>query len=191
MKNKLGKTLSMLRMIDGMWCNMVMLKSHLMTPSMPIHIVLFEPEIPPNTGNIIRLCANTGAILHLIEPLGFSPTDSKLKRAGLDYHDWAQVRIHKDFKSFQTDVAPQRLFICETMGTQLYTEPQYQEGDAFLFGPETRGLSPEFLTQFEETQIIRLPMRTTERSLNLSNCVAIVAYEAWRQLGFPLSFPSH
>ncbi len=152
---------------------------------MPIHIVLFEPEIPPNTGNVIRLCANTGATLHLIEPLGFSPTDSKLKRAGLDYHDWARVHIHKDFASFQRDIAPNRLFVCETVGTQLYIEPQYQAGDAFLFGPETRGLPSELLSQFDQQQFIRLPMRTTERSLNLSNCVAIVAYEALRQLGFP------
>lgn len=155
---------------------------------MTLHIVLFEPEIPPNTGNIIRLCANTGALLHLIEPLGFSPTDSKLKRAGLDYHDWAQVQIYKNFECFMDDIAPERLFICETLGEQLYTAPHYRDGDAFLFGPETRGLSAQFLAQFNEKQIIRLPMRTTERSLNLSNCVAVVVYEALRQLGFPEMF---
>ena len=149
------------------------------------HIVLFEPEIPPNTGNIIRLCANTGAVLHLIQPLGFSPTDSKLKRAGLDYHDWAKVQLHENFAAFCTEIQPQRLFVCETGDhTQLHTEPVYQIGDAFLFGPETRGLSREFLSQFQADQLIRLPMLTTERSLNLSNCVAVVIFEAWRQLGF-------
>ena len=149
------------------------------------HIVLFEPEIPPNTGNIIRLCANTGAILHLIQPLGFSPTDSKLKRAGLDYHDWAKVQLHENFSAFSKTVQPKRLFVCETGDhTQVYTEPQYQAGDAFLFGPETRGLSQEFLSQFQAEQLIRLPMLTPERSLNLSNCVAVVIFEAWRQLDF-------
>lgn len=149
-----------------------------------LHIVLFEPEIPPNTGNIIRLCANTGAKLHLIKPLGFNPTDSKLKRAGLDYHDWAKVEIHENFVAFMESVQPKRLFVCETIGNQLYTEVSYQKDDAFLFGPETRGLTPEFLKHFDASQYIRLPMLTTERSLNLSNCVAVVIYEAWRQLGF-------
>lgn len=149
-----------------------------------LHIVLFEPEIAPNTGNIIRLCANTGAKLHLIKPLGFSPTDAKLKRAGLDYHDWAKVEIHENFAAFMQVLQPKRLFVCETVGSQLYTEPHYQEDDAFLFGPETRGLTQDFLQQFNENQYIRLPMLTTERSLNLSNCVAVVIYEAWRQLGF-------
>ncbi len=148
------------------------------------HIVLFEPEIAPNTGNIIRLSANTGAKLHLIKPLGFEPTDSKLKRAGLDYHDWARVQIHENFTAFLQEAKPKRLFVCETTGSQRYTEPHYQADDAFLFGPETRGLSSTFLAQFDETQLIRLPMLTTERSLNLSNCVAVVIYEAWRQLGF-------
>lgn len=150
------------------------------------HIVLYQPEIPPNTGNVIRLCANTGATLHLIEPLGFTPTDSKLKRAGLDYHDWTKVRIHKTFADFINQVQPKRLFICETGGTQIYTEPQYQVHDAFVFGPETRGLAKEFLAQFTESQKICLPMLTTHRSLNLSNCVAVVIYEAWRQLGFKI-----
>ncbi len=150
-----------------------------------LHIVLFEPEIPPNTGNIIRLCANTGATLHLIKPLGFSPTDSKLKRAGLDYHDWAKVQLHENFQAFCETIQPQRLFVCETgEHTQLYTEPRYEPGDAVLFGPETRGLSTEFLSQFKPEQLICLPMLTTGRSLNLSNCVAIVTFEAWRQLKF-------
>lgn len=148
------------------------------------HIVLYQPEIPPNTGNIIRLCANTGARLHLIEPLGFTPSDAKLKRAGLDYHDWALVSIHKNFADFLKDIQPSRLFICETGQKQRYTDPTYQAGDAFVFGPETRGLSTEFLAGFTDDQKISLPMFTTLRSLNLSNCVAIVIYEAWRQLGF-------
>jgi len=149
-----------------------------------LSIVLFEPEIAPNTGNVIRLCANTGAALHLIKPLGFEPTDSKLKRAGLDYHDWTKVHIHENFNIFMEQAHPKRLFVCETVGDQLYTEPSYQEGDFFLFGPETRGLSKTFLSQFQEQQFIHLPMHTTDRSLNLSNCVAVVIYEAWRQLGF-------
>jgi tRNA (cytidine/uridine-2'-O-)-methyltransferase len=148
------------------------------------HIVLYQPEIPPNTGNIIRLCANTGARLHLIEPLGFTPTDSKLKRAGLDYHDWAKVTIHKSFADFVATIQPKRLYICETGAHQYYTEPHYQAGDAFVFGPETRGLPQELLAQFAQNQKICLPMLTIERSLNLSNCVAIVIFEAWRQLGF-------
>ncbi len=151
------------------------------------HIVLFEPEIPPNTGNIIRLCANTGAMLHLIKPLGFSPTDSKLKRAGLDYHDWAKVQLHESLQDFQDSVQPKRLFVCETgEHTQLYTDPQYQPGDAFLFGPETRGLSSDLLEKFPSENLIRVPMlpATSARSLNLANCVAIVIYEAWRQLNF-------
>ncbi len=149
------------------------------------HIVLFEPEIAPNTGNIIRLSANTGATLHLIKPLGFEPTDSKLKRAGLDYHDWAKVKIHENFDAFYKEIQPERLFVCETVAdAPYYTEPQYQAGDAFLFGPETRGLSLEFLSRFQKEQFICLPMRTSDRSLNLSNCVAVVIFEAWRQLSF-------
>ena len=149
-----------------------------------LHVVLYQPEIPPNTGNVIRLCANTGAKLHLIEPLGFSPTDSKLKRAGLDYHDWANVTIHKSFATFVADIQPKRIFICETGPHQRYTDVTYQAQDAFVFGSETKGLSAEFLAQFSPEQKICLPMLTTQRSLNLSNCVAIVVYEAWRQLGF-------
>lgn len=155
-----------------------------MTKSSPLHIILFEPEIAPNTGNIIRLCANTGAKLHLIKPLGFLPTDAKLKRAGLDYHDWAEVQVHDNFAALMSTLAPKRLFICETAGNQLYTAPTYQAGDAFLFGPETRGLSAAFLDQCDPSQLIRLPMLTSDRSLNLANCVAVVIYEAWRQLGF-------
>jgi tRNA (cytidine/uridine-2'-O-)-methyltransferase len=148
------------------------------------HIVLYQPEIPPNTGNIIRLCANTGAHLHLIEPLGFIPTDSKLKRAGLDYHEWAKVHIHKSFEAWRHLMQPQRIFVCETGAHQLYTTPHYQAGDAFIFGPETRGLPAAFLADFDDSQKICLPMRTSARSLNLANCVAVVIFEAWRQLEF-------
>jgi tRNA (cytidine/uridine-2'-O-)-methyltransferase len=149
-----------------------------------LHIVLYEPEIPPNTGNVIRLCANTGATLHLIKPLGFSPDNAKLKRAGLDYHDWAKVMQHENFDAFIKSVSPKRVFICETLGTRCYTDVSFQAGDAIVFGPETRGLPNAFCDQFMPEQLIKIPMITIERSLNLSNCVAIVLYEAWRQMGF-------
>lgn len=148
------------------------------------HIVLYEPEIPPNTGNIIRLCANTGAQLHLIEPLGFRPNDTKLRRAGLDYHDWAQVKIHANFQTFVDVIKPVRIFACSTHGKTLYTENNYQTGDAFIFGPETRGLPKPFLASLPEQHVLRIPMLSTSRSLNLSNATAIVLYEAWRQLNF-------
>lgn len=152
--------------------------------NMDIHIVLFEPEIPPNTGNAIRLSANTGAILHLIEPLGFRVDDKKLKRAGLDYHDWAKLQIHRNFAAFEKTVKPQRILICETNGKVCYTDVQYHSGDAIVFGPETRGLTDSFCEQFPDSQRIVIPMLTTDRSLNLSNSVAVVIYEAWRQLDF-------
>lgn len=148
------------------------------------HVVLFEPEIPPNTGNIIRLCANTGAQLHLIKPLGFSPTDSKLKRAGLDYHDWTTVQQHDGLAAFMEAIKPTRLFACSTRGTQNYAEVSYQPGDTFLFGPETRGLPQALLDTVPKHHILRIPLRPNNRSLNLSNAVAIVLYEAWRQQGF-------
>jgi tRNA (cytidine/uridine-2'-O-)-methyltransferase len=149
-----------------------------------IHLVLYQPQIPPNTGNVIRLCANTGAQLHLIEPLGFEPDDKKLRRAGLDYHDWAKVVLHPDFDHFVTQVAPGKVWVCETSGLVRYTDVAYAHGDAIVFGPETSGLSETFCAQFPDDQRILIPMLTSERSLNLSNCVAVVAYEAWRQLGF-------
>jgi tRNA (cytidine/uridine-2'-O-)-methyltransferase len=153
-----------------------------------LHIVLYQPEIPPNTGNIIRLCANTGATLHLIKPLGFSPDNAKLKRAGLDYHDWAKVVQHDNFEAFLESIQPKRIWLCETVGKVPYTEVSYEEGDAIVFGSETKGLPDDFCKKFQENQIISIPMLTTERSLNLSNCVAIVLYEAWRQMEFfPLS----
>ncbi len=149
-----------------------------------IQVALFQPEIPPNTGNIIRLCANTGIVLHLIHPLGFAPDDKQLKRAGLDYHEWAEVIHHQDYAAFVAAVQPKRLFACSTHGTRCYAEPDYQTGDVFLFGPETRGLPKDLLESIVSDQIIRIPMLASSRSLNLSNAVAIIAYEALRQIGF-------
>jgi len=150
-----------------------------------LHVVLFQPEIPPNTGNVIRLCANTGSRLHLIEPLGFDLDDRKLRRAGLDYHEWASVSVHTSLQAFSAAVEASRLWAVSTRGTRCYSEVRYQAGDALLFGPETRGLPPELLQQLGSTQIVRLPMVAESRSLNLSNAVAVLVYEAWRQLGFP------
>lgn len=148
------------------------------------HIVLFEPEIPPNTGNIIRLCANTGCCLHLIEPLGFEPDDKQLKRAGLDYHDWARVNRYPGYDEFVQTAARGRLFTLSTHNPVLYTTPRYNPGDAFLFGPETRGLNSRLRESVPESQRITLPMVPGNRSLNLANSVAVVVYEAWRQNGF-------
>ncbi|MFZ0470807.1 MAG: tRNA (uridine(34)/cytosine(34)/5-carboxymethylaminomethyluridine(34)-2'-O)-methyltransferase TrmL [Thiogranum sp.] len=150
-----------------------------------LHVVLFQPEIPPNTGNVIRLCANTGSRLHLIEPLGFDLDDRKLRRAGLDYHEWASVSVHASLQAFSAAVEPSRLWAVSTRGTRCYSEVRYQAGDALLFGPETRGLPSELLQQLGSTQILRLPMVAESRSLNLSNAVAVLVYEAWRQQGFP------
>jgi len=150
-----------------------------------LHVVLFQPEIPPNTGNVIRLCANTGSRLHLIEPLGFDLDDRKLRRAGLDYHEWASVSVHASLQAFSAAVEPSRLWAVSTRGTRCYSEVRYQAGDALLFGPETRGLPPELLQQLGSTQIVRLPMVVESRSLNLSNAVAVLVYEAWRKQGFP------
>lgn len=148
------------------------------------HVVLFQPEIPGNTGNIIRLCANTGARLHLIRPLGFDLDDSKLRRAGLDYHEWAELRVHDSLDAFLAEVRPPRLFAFTTKGSRPYHDLAVAPGDAFLFGPETRGLPPEVLDALPAGQRLRLPMRPHSRSLNLSNSVAVVVYEAWRQQGF-------
>ena len=149
-----------------------------------LHVVLFQPEIPPNTGNIIRLCANTGAQLHLIRPLGFDLEDRQLRRAGLDYHEWAQVRDYADLDDFLRSVAPTRLLAFSTRAQRLYTEMKYQDGDALLFGPETRGLPREILDMLPADQRLTLPMRPDNRSLNLSNAVAVAVYEVWRQWGF-------
>lgn len=148
------------------------------------HIVLLEPEIPPNTGNIIRLCANTGAQLHIVHPAGFKLEDSKLKRAGLDYHEYASVREWDDLPSCLAAVKPPRVFACSTKGKITYDAVCYEAGDAFLFGPESRGLPAAVLQSLPPDRVIRIPMRENSRSLNLSNAVAVVVYEAWRQLGF-------
>lgn len=149
-----------------------------------LHIVLFQPEIPPNTGNIIRLCANTGAELHLIRPLGFRLDDNRLRRAGLDYHEWANVRIHDHFEQFLELDEIDRIFAFSTKGTTHFHDINYQTGDTFLFGPETRGLPPEVREHPRINSVTRLPMKPDSRSLNLSNTVAIALYEGWRQLGF-------
>ncbi|HSN17853.1 MAG TPA: tRNA (uridine(34)/cytosine(34)/5-carboxymethylaminomethyluridine(34)-2'-O)-methyltransferase TrmL [Gammaproteobacteria bacterium] len=148
------------------------------------NVVLYQPEIPPNAGNIIRLCANTGAALHLIHPLGFELSESRVKRAGLDYHEMANVHEHKDFDAFLQKVHPSRLFALSTRGMRRYTEVAFQPGDAFLFGPETRGLPQAILDALPSDQVLRLPMRPDNRSLNLSNAVAVLVFEAWRQQGF-------
>ena len=149
-----------------------------------LDVVLYQPEIPPNTGNIIRLCANTGFRLHLIEPLGFELDDQRLKRAGLDYHEFAELKIHANYQSFLTTVQPGRVLALSTKGRSNYSDCQFQPGDALLFGPETRGLPTEILTTLPEDQVLRLPMLPDSRSLNLANTVAVVVYEAWRQMGF-------
>jgi len=149
-----------------------------------VHVVLFQPEIPPNTGNVIRLCANTGAALHLVRPLGFELDDAKLRRAGLDYHEYARVSVHAGLAEFIAAVAPARLLAVSTRGRTRYDSVAYQDGDALLFGPETRGLPQEIIDGLPEQQRLRLPMRPGNRSLNLSNAVAVIVFEAWRQLGF-------
>jgi tRNA (cytidine/uridine-2'-O-)-methyltransferase len=150
------------------------------------HVVLVEPEIPPNTGNVIRLCANTGAQLHLIEPLGFPLEDSKLKRAGLDYHEYAKMKVHKNWDAFLADTEPDptRMFAMTTHGSSPFAAQNFRPGDVFVFGSETRGLAPAFRETFPPDQRIRLPMRPDNRSLNLSNTVAVVVFEAWRQNGY-------
>jgi tRNA (cytidine/uridine-2'-O-)-methyltransferase len=149
-----------------------------------LHIVLFEPEIPPNTGNIIRLAANTGYQLHLIKPLGFELEDKLLRRAGLDYHEWTRVLQHESFDDFLSSVAFNKIYAFTTKGEQNYCEINYRKNDVLLFGPETRGLPAEILDSLGSSQKARLPMLEHSRSLNLSNTVAIAVYESWRQLGF-------
>ncbi len=150
------------------------------------NIVLVEPEIPPNTGNVIRLAANTGCALHLVEPLGFSMEDRLMRRAGLDYHEYAEVRRHADWQAFLARERPagDRLFALTTRGTRLVHDTRFQPGDWLVFGSETRGLAPELRERFPEAQRLRLPMRPGQRSLNLSNAVAVTVFEAWRQNGF-------
>lgn len=148
------------------------------------HVILFEPQIPPNTGNVIRLCANAGATLHLVEPLGFTLDEAPLRRAGLDYHDLATVQVHPGLDACLAALGGRRGFPVETSGTRVYAEERFRPGDAFLFGRETVGLSAPVLARFDAAQVLRLPMVAGNRSLNLSNAVALVVFEAWRQQGF-------
>ena len=154
-----------------------------MIPGM-VHVALYQPEIPPNTGNVIRLCANTGARLHLIHPLGFRMDDKELKRAGLDYHEYANVREHDSLDSLRAALPGSRLLAYSTRGVTSYASARYRPDDVLLFGPETRGLPEPLLNSLPPEQRLRLPMRAGNRSLNLSNAVAVAVYEAWRQLGF-------
>ncbi len=150
------------------------------------NVILFQPEIPPNTGNVIRLCANTGAQLHLIRPLGFALDDKQLRRAGLDYHEYANILVHDDLDSCLLGLPESRLFAFTTKGSQPYFETAFKPGDTFLFGPESRGLPATILDSLPTEQKLRLPMLPNNRSLNLSNTVAIAVYEAWRQCGFEM-----
>lgn len=147
-------------------------------------IILHQPEIPPNTGNVIRLCANTGARLHLVQPLGFDLDDRQLRRAGLDYHEYASLQVHADFAAALAAIKPSRVFALSTRNSVRYDQPRFLPGDAFVFGSETSGLPDALLSTIPEGQRLRLPMRPGNRSLNLSNAVAVVAFEAWRQSGF-------
>ena len=147
-------------------------------------IVLYQPEIPPNTGNIIRLSANTGCRLHLVKPLGFALEDKQLQRAGLDYHEYTTIKTHENWEECLMQFSGRRMFALTTKGNTRYSEVAFQRDDVFVFGPETRGLPVEVLAQLDESRRIRLPMRAESRSLNLSNSVAVVVFEAWRQIGF-------
>ena len=149
-----------------------------------LEIVLYEPEIPPNAGNVIRLAANAGCRLHFVRPLGFSLHHKQLQRAGLDYHGLAQVLQHEDWNACRDSLSGKRMFAVTTRAARRHDEPRYAGGDVFLFGPETRGLPAEVIAEFPEDRRIRIPMRDGARSLNLANAVAVVTYEAWRQLGF-------
>ena len=149
-----------------------------------LHIALYEPEIPPNTGNIIRLCANSGCQLHLIHPLGFALDDKRMRRAGLDYHEFAHVKEHVDFASFASAMQGHRIIACETQGSVHHSRFAYTDGDVLLFGPETRGLPKEIIEQ-PDIACVRIPMQANSRSLNLSNASAIILYEALRQLDYP------
>jgi len=150
-----------------------------------LDIVLVQPEIPPNAGNVIRLAANTGAHLHLVEPLGFSMDHRQLKRAGLDYHELASVQVHRNWKDCRQLLSGKRMFAFTAKAGRIYADVRYAEGDVLVFGAETAGLPISLLDQFSEEMRLKLPMRPGNRSLNLSNAVAVVVYEAWRQLGFP------
>ncbi|WP_434779588.1 tRNA (uridine(34)/cytosine(34)/5-carboxymethylaminomethyluridine(34)-2'-O)-methyltransferase TrmL [Neisseria sp. Ec49-e6-T10] len=148
------------------------------------NVILYQPEIPPNTGNIIRLCANIGAQLHLVKPLGFPLDSAKMRRAGLDYHEFTQVQVHEDFESCLNVLAGKRIFALTTKGQRRYSDVSFQDGDVFLFGPETRGLPMDVLDALPSEQKLRLPMLPQSRSMNLSNTVAVMLFEAWRQIDF-------
>lgn len=150
-----------------------------------LHVILHQPEIPPNTGNVIRLCANSGARLHLVEPLGFSIDDRQLKRAGLDYHEYAEMRVHPSLDAALAAIGPTRVFALSTRGQLRHDQVDWRGDDTLLFGSETAGLPQEVMNTISDERRIRLPMQPRNRSLNLSNAVAITVYEAWRQLGFP------
>lgn len=149
-----------------------------------LHIVLYQPEIPPNTGNVIRLCANTGTQLHLVGPLGFSMDDARLRRAGLDYREWARVRLHRSLDEALAQPGMGHAYAFTTRARRAHTCPEYRTGDVLVFGPETRGLPDDVLERFPPQRRVRIPMVPASRSLNLSNAVAVAVYEAWRQLGF-------
>lgn len=155
-----------------------------MLGAMPFHIVLWQPEIPPNTGNIIRLAANTGARLHLVRPLGFSLSERSLRRAGLDYHEIANVQVHDNWSACRAVLTGSRLYAVTSRGDRRYDQPMFEPGDAFLFGAESRGLPPDVLAEVAPGQRLRLPMAAGNRSLNLANAVSIMIYEAWRQNGY-------
>ncbi|WP_026957617.1 tRNA (uridine(34)/cytosine(34)/5-carboxymethylaminomethyluridine(34)-2'-O)-methyltransferase TrmL [Aliagarivorans taiwanensis] len=150
-----------------------------------INIVLYQPEIPQNTGAIIRLAANSGCKLHLIEPLGFNWDDKKVRRAGLDYHEFAEVKRHSDYQAFLDSEQPARLLACTTKASGFHSEFTFQQGDYLMFGPETRGLPAELIESLPPAQRLRIPMLPESRSMNLSNAVSVFVYEAWRQLGYP------
>lgn len=149
-----------------------------------LHIVLFEPEIPPNTGNIIRLAANTGSRLHLIEPLGFKLDEKSVNRAGMDYREIQDLQLHKSWKDFLATEMPERIFALSTKGTRTHSDTQFQSGDYLLFGPESRGLPASIRESLPTERVLRIPMVANSRSMNLSNAVAVMVYEAWRQLGY-------
>jgi tRNA (cytidine/uridine-2'-O-)-methyltransferase len=149
-----------------------------------LDLVLYQPEIPPNTGNIIRLCANSGTKLHLVEPMGFTLEDKKLLRAGLDYHEFTRLTVHKSWEACKEQLGMRRRFALTTKASRWHNDVTYEDGDVFVLGPETRGLPPEVLAEFDTAQRLRLPMQPESRSLNLSNAAAVIVYEAWRQLGF-------
>lgn len=154
-----------------------------------LHVILFQPEIPPNTGNVIRLCANTGAHLHLVQPLGFELDDARLRRAGLDYHEFAPLQVHPSLEACLAALGGPRLFAFSARCSQRSDAVAFREGDALLFGPETRGLPADVLEALPADRRLRLPMRPGQRSLNLSNAVAVAVFEAWRQMGYPGASP--